>query len=511
MDLNFLIPKKFVGLYINRDFVEVAIAKKDMRNTVIEKVVQRKIAIQDIDVVDQNEIIRNALEDLFTENKIPRNNVILNLPTQDVVVRTFSMPRLHSKKEWFQAVRFEGQKYVPFRIEEISIDFVVLNPDEETEEMDILFVCAKPATISRYISILNLAGISCFKLGSVFLSMVRACLHRNLIDEDQPTLIMSVKKKFFGRERIRCLADMLLVYKGSPVVARDISVVSSENDVDEKFFNEVFLSVKLFNSALSNVPIQNVIMLDGISLYKWDDFFEENFAASVRGANFSEALDIEATDGVSLGAALAEIFWPRIDVNLLKDTSAMGGRVFQPFPVGLMAVRGGVLMAIILGLILGNFYLKGRKLDKKIKQRTEQIGSLGYLSLDDLKKQKKEVALLKKFLRPFEYRRIYMGDLMNQILTPFVEQEKIWVEKFRFFRDRNNKKNLELHGAVYTGDSVEDILLINKVKKSIEDLKDYRKKLPAVILKDTAQRNYNLVPQKYTGFTIVMNSNKRRS
>ncbi|MBU1935682.1 hypothetical protein KKF04_06505, partial [Patescibacteria group bacterium] len=110
-----LLSAEQVGLYINPDYIEIVIIEKQFKNIKIKNVFRKNISIQDMDVLDQNEIIKNSINDLFNTNKISKSNVFLNLPTQEVVLRTFTMPRL-PKSDWANAIRFEGQKHVPFKI-----------------------------------------------------------------------------------------------------------------------------------------------------------------------------------------------------------------------------------------------------------------------------------------------------------------------------------------------------------------------------------------------------------
>lgn len=508
MDLNFLIPRKFIGLYISSFAIEVSVVKKSLNKIQVEKIIRRKIATQNVDLSDQNEIICNTLKDMFTEHKLPHTGVILNLPTRDVIVRIFEMPRL-LKEAWPQAIRFEGQKYVPFRIEEISIDYCVLNPDSDTESMRVLFVCAKILTITRYSALLARVGISCIQLSSVFLSMSKVALFEELVNPQVPTLIMIVKKKFYGRERIQCLADMILLYDGSPVVARDISVISSEENIDEKFFNEVFLSVKLFNSSLNGKDIEKVILFDGISLYKWDEFFEENFSASVHFANLSENLGVEPTDGVSLGAALSELYWPEKKINLFLDETSPN-RMLSPFLIKTIIVYGAILLGIFLSFFALKYHFKGRVLRKEIKQMKVGLGELVNISSGELKKQKKQVTLLRSFLKPYQKKRIYLKETLESVSGVFSENKKIWLRRFLYAENGQSQKKIILTGQIFQEDSVQDILLLNEIIKKMNTLTKVKKLLPRLDIKETVQRESKIATTNYTFFKIEMDNFRKK-
>jgi len=65
MDLMYLIPKKSTGLYISSDFIEVAVVKRDLKGIKVEHVIRKNISTQDMDIADQNEIIRSVIDDIF--------------------------------------------------------------------------------------------------------------------------------------------------------------------------------------------------------------------------------------------------------------------------------------------------------------------------------------------------------------------------------------------------------------------------------------------------------------
>ena len=176
---------------------------------------------------------------------------------------------------------------------------------------------SRTSAVSRYTAILNSIGIACKGLNSVFISMVKTASFVQAVDPEVPTLLISVKKKVFGRERIRCVADLVVTWQNIPVVARDISVVGTQADIDEKFFNELYLSTKLFNSSLTERSIEKVVFFEGVDLYKWDDFFNENFGVTLEALQLEDILHVDQTDGISIGAGISELVLPTMKINLL--------------------------------------------------------------------------------------------------------------------------------------------------------------------------------------------------
>lgn len=66
-----------------------------------------------------------AVEALWREGKFRTRRVVTAVAGQSVVVRYVPMPKM-SESELRQAIRFESDKYLPFNLDEVSLDFQVL-------------------------------------------------------------------------------------------------------------------------------------------------------------------------------------------------------------------------------------------------------------------------------------------------------------------------------------------------------------------------------------------------
>lgn len=66
-----------------------------------------------------------AVEALWRDGKFRTKRVVTSVAGQSVVVRYIPMPKM-SENELRQAIRFESDKYLPFDLDEVSLDFQVL-------------------------------------------------------------------------------------------------------------------------------------------------------------------------------------------------------------------------------------------------------------------------------------------------------------------------------------------------------------------------------------------------
>ncbi len=78
---------------------------------------------------------------------------------ESVIVRYIDLPKM-KKEEIGQALKFEAQQYIPFKIEEVIFDYHILAPLTTNENrMKVLLVAAKKQTIMETIELIQQAGL----------------------------------------------------------------------------------------------------------------------------------------------------------------------------------------------------------------------------------------------------------------------------------------------------------------------------------------------------------------
>lgn len=105
-----------------------------------------------------------AVEALWREGKFRTRRVVTSVAGQAVVVRYVPMPRM-SEGELRQAIRFESDKYLPFDLDEVSLDFQVLDQLSPAAQgsgeggagsmMVLLAACKKDAIDKRLSSVIG--------------------------------------------------------------------------------------------------------------------------------------------------------------------------------------------------------------------------------------------------------------------------------------------------------------------------------------------------------------------
>jgi type IV pilus assembly protein PilM len=74
-----------------------------------------------------------------------------------VIVKKITLPAM-TEQELSESIQWEAEQYIPFDIQEVNLDYQVLDPSAAGGNMDILLVAAKKDKINDYTSVVTQAG-----------------------------------------------------------------------------------------------------------------------------------------------------------------------------------------------------------------------------------------------------------------------------------------------------------------------------------------------------------------
>jgi len=98
-------------------------------------------AIVDGEIMDRESVldsVRSSLDVLEVDNK----QVISCISGRDIIVKKIKMPRMN-EAEAREQIKWEAEQYIPYEVEDISLDFQILNPNVGEDSMEVLLVAAK--------------------------------------------------------------------------------------------------------------------------------------------------------------------------------------------------------------------------------------------------------------------------------------------------------------------------------------------------------------------------------
>jgi type IV pilus assembly protein PilM len=116
-------------------------------------------AIVDGALMDSVTII-DAIKDLMAQAKTKTKAAVTSVSGHSVIVKKITLPFM-TEAELEESIQWESERYIPFDINDVNIDFQILGSDvENPESMDVVLVAAKKDIINDYVSVIMEAGLN---------------------------------------------------------------------------------------------------------------------------------------------------------------------------------------------------------------------------------------------------------------------------------------------------------------------------------------------------------------
>jgi type IV pilus assembly protein PilM len=154
--------KDIIGLDIGSKHIKVVQLKESKGSHRLERLgittLQPELIV-DGSILDSTRVIE-AIKELISNTGIKAKDVTLSVSGHSaVIIKRVSLPQM-TEEELDEQIRFEAEQYIPFDIQDVSLDFQILGPAEEENMMDVLIVAVKKDKISEYVTVVKDAGLN---------------------------------------------------------------------------------------------------------------------------------------------------------------------------------------------------------------------------------------------------------------------------------------------------------------------------------------------------------------
>jgi len=170
-------------------------------------------AIVEGEVMDPG-IVAEAIKGLMSSAGIKPKQVVTAVGGRDVIIKKITMDRMKAA-EAREVIRWEAEQHVPFDMENVELDFQILDPDGDGLQMTVLLVAAKRELIETKLSLLADVGLE-----PSIIDVDAFALH-NAFELNYPDAMRGVVGLVnIGHE----LTNVNILDDGVPVLTRDIQV-----------------------------------------------------------------------------------------------------------------------------------------------------------------------------------------------------------------------------------------------------------------------------------------------
>lgn len=130
------------------------------------------------------------LDAVFTEHKLPTNDVRLALPETVVSTKVIAIPSL-TDAELASAISWQAEQHIPIPPDDLALEYEVLErpPKNSNLPMKVLLVGVRKQVVQKYVDMLNSLGIEPTIIESQMLAIIRSL---GFEPADPPTLVAHI-------------------------------------------------------------------------------------------------------------------------------------------------------------------------------------------------------------------------------------------------------------------------------------------------------------------------------
>jgi type IV pilus assembly protein PilM len=187
-------------------------------------------AIVDGAIMD-SQLVSDTIHRLFERTHIKASAPVATaLSGHSVIVKRISLPVM-SDGELAESIRWEAEQYIPFDIEDVNLDYKILEGSSLSGEgnMDVLLAAAKKEKINDYIGVLNQAGLHPVVVDVAAFAMQNAFEANYDLEPDQVIALVDIGA---------AVSSISVLFGGTSVYWRDINVGGNQyTDAIQKELN----------------------------------------------------------------------------------------------------------------------------------------------------------------------------------------------------------------------------------------------------------------------------------
>ncbi|HSJ26098.1 MAG TPA: type IV pilus assembly protein PilM [Longimicrobiales bacterium] len=103
-------------------------------------------------------LVAETVRSVIASAGLKKQAVMAAVGGHDVIVKKIPMDRM-GQNDAREVIRWEAEQHVPFDMENVQLDFQILDPDGDSAQMSVLLVAAKRELVENRLSLLSDAGL----------------------------------------------------------------------------------------------------------------------------------------------------------------------------------------------------------------------------------------------------------------------------------------------------------------------------------------------------------------
>jgi Tfp pilus assembly PilM family ATPase len=464
----------FTGLYLGLDFIDLVVI--DETKGVFKVVNSNRIMLYDeplleLDKRDKVAAMSIAVKKVLEATRGNIGPINFGLPQEETMVRHFRMPYL-PEAERSSAVKFEAQKYLPFKIDDTISDFYIKEESKHERIMDAIFVAVNKEAMKKYLGLFKESGIKLNIVGVAPIALLRLISQYTTFAEGQTQVVVYIEKNIKG--------GVIISKDKNVYLSREVSASSSKGAFFENILNNIRLSVDYYKRETKEVTISEILICGDGELTQLQAHLKESVGnIPVNIFQLTDELgglnETSRKQLMAIGLAMASLDKPRPRINLLTQLpTAVVSKGFKEYRP--LIIEGVALLLVLAMLkISGNIMLDLAK--KKVTTlKAQKAAIIKGISPDtpqeELRNMEKRIGSQIGFLNDLAgENRFFLTKKLNRLGS--VLPPGAWVESFQFADEVDRTRKLGINGLIYSSQKNEETAIANKILVNMKGVEDF--------------------------------------
>ena len=465
-----------LGIYFGPSLISIVETKgKKIVNSI--KIPQSAFAAGELEEKVPEELkIVAAFKDELRKNKVAVKEAALALSGKDLIIRTFEMPVL-SGQDMAAAITFEARKYIPFKIEELILDYQLCY-DKAGQKNLVLLVGVKRETLDKYISIFKQLNLKLAAIEYAAFSNLRLLQLAGLIKGKEVFSIVAADLKEADEINFTVMEDGFPLFSRDIILGTSLEAPAAGEEADsgmlvEKLKTEVRISLDYYQRKFPAKKVAKTLFIISRDYQPDLDNFAKELGLAAQFMDVNKYLDkpLPFSLGFLKGysSSLVNAVKSTLKIDILKALAKTERKPAVKLQLSAAMFKGlnlspkALVFAVLICLAVFGFGLYQKiPLQKEIvgiRNVRPQVATISpQADLEELNsidsQYKEKAAALDSVIRD----RLYLTEPLNAI--PRLVPEGMWLENFSF-ANAKDKRELLLEGSIYLADANKEFETVN--------------------------------------------------
>lgn len=100
----------------------------------------------------------DTIQGMMSAQKLRSKEVAISLSGNSIIIKKIGLPAM-TPEELDESIKWEAEQYIPYDVNDVNLDYQILQSRPEQGQMDVLLVAAKKEMVEEYVGIVRESGL----------------------------------------------------------------------------------------------------------------------------------------------------------------------------------------------------------------------------------------------------------------------------------------------------------------------------------------------------------------